>query len=101
MVFGWTDPFFQDDCLVDEWGFGLVDAERRPKPSYDVVESRFKRAVPSRQRSHGHESQWSSRCYNAATTLDECLSSLIKLDYPNYEVIVVNDGSTDQSRRNH
>src|SRR5262245_46080420 len=27
VVFGWTDPFYQDNCLVDEWGFGLVDAD--------------------------------------------------------------------------
>jgi glycosyltransferase involved in cell wall biosynthesis len=34
-------------------------------------------------------------CYNAAATLDECLRSLAALDYPNYEVIVIDDGSTD------
>jgi glycosyltransferase involved in cell wall biosynthesis len=34
-------------------------------------------------------------CYNAAATLDECLKSLAVLNYPEYEVIVIDDGSTD------
>jgi len=28
VVFGWTDPFYQDNTLIDGWGFGLVDADR-------------------------------------------------------------------------
>jgi hypothetical protein len=36
-------------------------------------------------------------CYNGAGTIRDCLESLVKLDYPNYEVIVVNDGSTDET----
>jgi GT2 family glycosyltransferase len=97
VVFGWTDPFFQDGCLIDEWGFGLVDAERRPKPSYDVIQHRFINNIP-----FPVEKKWPKvsvvvALYNAARTLDECLLSLYRLNYPNYEVIVVNDGSTDES----
>jgi GT2 family glycosyltransferase len=33
--------------------------------------------------------------YNGARTIGECLDSLRDLDYPDYEVIVVDDGSTD------
>jgi hypothetical protein len=46
VIFGWTDPFFQDNCLIEEWGFGLVDANRRPKPSYEVARRRFATNVP-------------------------------------------------------
>ncbi|HOE68036.1 MAG TPA: glycosyltransferase [Candidatus Omnitrophota bacterium] len=35
---------------------------------------------------------------NAERTLAKCLDSLMKLDYPDYEVIVVDDGSTDGTR---
>ena len=35
--------------------------------------------------------------YNVEEYLDECLLSLVRQDYDNYEVIVVNDGSTDKS----
>jgi GT2 family glycosyltransferase/LmbE family N-acetylglucosaminyl deacetylase len=95
VVFGWTDPFYQDDTLVEDWGFGLVDADRRPKPSYEVVQRRFSTSVP-----FSPERRWPKvsvvvAAYNAAETLEDCLSSLEKLRYPDYEVIVVNDGSRD------
>jgi O-antigen biosynthesis protein len=97
VIFSWTDPFFQDGCLVDEWGFGLVDADRLPKPSYEVARRRFTTSVP-----FPPERKWPRvsvvvATYNAARTLDDCLSSLVDLNYPDYEVIVVNDGSTDGS----
>jgi O-antigen biosynthesis protein len=35
--------------------------------------------------------------YNAERTLRACLQSLRKLDYPNYEVVIVDDGSRDST----
>src|SRR5439155_26798108 len=35
--------------------------------------------------------------YNAERTMEACLASLETLDYPDYEVIVVNDGSKDRT----
>ena len=35
--------------------------------------------------------------YNGERTIRDCLQGLRKLDYPNYEVIVVNDGSKDRT----
>ena len=35
--------------------------------------------------------------YNAASTLGECLASIRELNYPDYETIVVDDGSTDST----
>ena len=35
--------------------------------------------------------------YNRANKLKECIESLLKLDYPKYEIVVVNDGSTDNT----
>jgi glycosyltransferase involved in cell wall biosynthesis len=37
-------------------------------------------------------------CYNAAGTIDGALSSAVSQDWPNFEVIVVDDASTDRSR---
>ena len=42
VAFSWTDPFYQDNTLVTEWGFGLVDAARlvlneRPQAKFFVV----------------------------------------------------------------
>jgi len=36
--------------------------------------------------------------YNAEATIGPLLDSLLKLDYPDYEVIIVNDGSTDRTK---
>jgi glycosyltransferase involved in cell wall biosynthesis len=35
--------------------------------------------------------------YNGAMTIDKCLAAVLSSDYPEYEVIVVDDGSTDRS----
>jgi len=35
--------------------------------------------------------------YNEEVTIKECIRSLLNLDYPNYEIIVIDDGSTDKT----
>ena len=35
--------------------------------------------------------------WNSKENLKDCLQSLFKIDYPNYEVIIVDNGSTDDS----
>lgn len=35
--------------------------------------------------------------YNVYKYIEKCLESLVNLDYDNYEIIIVNDGSTDDS----
>jgi GT2 family glycosyltransferase len=97
VVFAWTDHFYTDWRVVEDWGFGIVDAERRTKPSYEVVQRRFTANVPFPKTRHWPKISVVVATYNAAPTLDDCLSSLERLRYPDYEVIVVNDGSTDGS----
>ncbi len=35
--------------------------------------------------------------YNSEKTMGKCLDSLLKLDYPDYEIIIIDDGSTDST----
>ena len=35
--------------------------------------------------------------YNAEETIKRCVDSVVQQDMPNYEVLLVNDGSTDAS----
>lgn len=37
--------------------------------------------------------------YNAENTLNRCLDSIVNQEYKNYEVILINDGSTDNSKK--
>lgn len=96
VAFAWTDEWWRGGQSVDDWKFGLVDHERRPKPAAAAVADVFAGApfAPAEQQT------WPSVsvvicAYNAADTLDDCLSSLERLRYPSYEVILVNDGSKD------
>src|SRR5207302_2588258 len=97
VVFGWTDPFYQDGCLVEDWGFGLVDGQRRPKPSFDVAKKWFDQPTPFPADREWPKVSVVVAARNASRTLDSCLKSLVELRYPNYEVIVINDGSTDDT----
>ena len=98
IVFTWTDEWWRGGASIDDWSFGLVDRERRPKPAYAAVCRVFDTA-PFPQDA---ERQWPSVsvvvcAYNAADTIDDCLAALEKLGYPRLEILVVDDGSTDDT----
>ncbi len=96
VVFTWTDDWWRGGSSVDDWAFGLVDADRRPKPVYGDVHRIFAApTLPERRRLPRVSVVVCA--YNAADTIDECLLALDALNYPDYEVIVVNDGSSDGS----
>jgi O-antigen biosynthesis protein len=95
-VFAWTDEWFTGGHLIEDWAFGLVDRERRPKPSLSEVESCYSGPLPPPLQRYPRVSVVVC-AYNAERTMDACLASLEVLNYPDYEVIVVNDGSRDRT----
>ncbi len=98
VVFSWTDDWWRGGHAVDDWRFGLTDERRRPKPALADVALAFADAgFPPDSRRDWPRVSVLICARNAAGTLDECLRSVAKLDYPDYEVIVVNDGSTDDT----
>jgi glycosyltransferase involved in cell wall biosynthesis len=96
-IFAWTDEWFTGGHLVENWAFGLVDRERRPKPSIDEVVRQYTGILPPPLKHYPRVSVVVC-AYNAERTIDQCLASLAVLNYPDYEVIVVNDGSRDRTR---
>jgi GT2 family glycosyltransferase len=93
-AFSWTDEWYRGGHDIDDWDFGLVTRERTAKPALAAVSSAFTEAPIFR----GKEAPSFSVILcsrNGARTIEETLRRLDRLDYPNYEVIVVNDGSTD------
>ncbi|MBW3665568.1 MAG: glycosyltransferase [Actinobacteria bacterium] len=93
-VFSWTDEWWVGDQEVEGWNFGLTRTDRSPRLALNVAEAWNRRTVADLDR------DWPSMsvvicAYNAAATLDECLAHTCDLDYPDLEIIVVDDGSED------
>jgi GT2 family glycosyltransferase len=98
VAFSWTDEWWRGGHDVTDWAFGLVDRERQPKPALAAVADAFAQAPFSTDAQKSWPKVSVLVCaYNAADTLDDCLLSLQQLTYPDYEVIVVNDGSRDRT----
>ncbi|HWK09720.1 MAG TPA: glycosyltransferase, partial [Vicinamibacterales bacterium] len=98
IAFAWTDEWWRGGFDVTDWNFGLVDRARRPKPALASVSRAFAEAPFDAATRQSWPAVSVVVCaYNAAETIDECLASLDCLDYPRIEVIVVNDGSRDDT----
>jgi GT2 family glycosyltransferase len=96
-VFSWTDEWHTGGHPIDNWAFGITHADRVPKASYHALREVFEAAPANLLRARPRVSVVVCS-YNGGRTLEQCLRSLEVLDYPDYEVIVVDDGSTDDTR---
>jgi GT2 family glycosyltransferase len=97
-VFAWTDEWHRGGQDVDGWDFGLTTRDRRPKPAlHDVARAAVEPLATPRL--HWPRVSVVICVYNGAATLTDCLQGATTLDYPDYEVIVVDDGSTDDTSR--
>ncbi|MGH7092849.1 MAG: glycoside hydrolase family 2 TIM barrel-domain containing protein, partial [Stellaceae bacterium] len=90
-IFAWTDEWFTGGHAIEDWAFGLVDHQRQPKPSFAEVARVYRGALPPAASQRVPRVSVVVCAYNAERTMDACLASLEHLNYPNYEVIVVND----------
>jgi O-antigen biosynthesis protein len=95
-VFAWTDEWHRGGHEIEDWDFGLTTREREPKPALEAVGRAFA-AAPVRPPASPPAVSVIVCTYNGARTLEQCLTGLQALQYPNYEVIVVSDGSTDKT----
>jgi GT2 family glycosyltransferase len=98
VVFGWTDEWWRGGAVIDDWAFGLVDRQRRPKAAHAAIARAFD-AAPFAE---DDRRRWPTVsvvicAYNAGATIEDCLDALSRVDYPHLEVIVVDDGSTDDT----
>jgi GT2 family glycosyltransferase len=103
-VFAWTDDWYvthlgedgrgQGGSDIRDWDFGLTTRERVAKPALSALRDAY-RDVP-----FSRETEWPRMSvvvcsYNGERTLPETCERLRQLEYPDYEVVVVDDGSTD------
>jgi cellulose synthase/poly-beta-1,6-N-acetylglucosamine synthase-like glycosyltransferase len=93
-IFQWTDEWWVGGAPVRGWGFGLTREDRSRRPALQVASQWNERTV------RDLDFNWPSMsivicAHNAAATLDECLRHTCALDYPELEIVVVDDGSSD------
>ncbi|MFN2541026.1 MAG: glycosyltransferase [Chthoniobacterales bacterium] len=100
ILFAWTDEWFTGEKEVTDWAFGIVTRERAPKKSFYMLRDKLGRddaALPQRPLPKTPFVSVIVCSYNGAKTLAGCLDSLGKLKYPQYEIVLVDDGSTDDT----
>jgi O-antigen biosynthesis protein len=96
-VFAWTDEWYTGGHPIQDWAFGVTHADRFPKAACHALREAFD-ASPASLLEEAPRVSVVVCTYNGGTTLDQCIRSLLALDYPDYEVIVVDDGSMDDTR---
>jgi glycosyltransferase involved in cell wall biosynthesis len=93
-VFAWTDEWWRGGFEIEDWDFGLVTRQRLPKPALNAVAKTMKN-IPVYS---GIKYPFISVVvcsYNGSATIRETLREIMKLNYPSFEIIVINDGSKD------
>ncbi len=101
IFFSWTDEWFTGGSEITDWAFGLVTRDRQPKLAYKVLAEKMagEESVTRRVKLARYPRVSVIVCsYNGGRTLEACLRSLQKIDYPDYEVVLVDDGSTDDTQ---
>jgi GT2 family glycosyltransferase len=93
-IFSWTDEWHRAGAEVDDWAFGITDRRRCPKPALSAVRKAFAE-VPFPPGQCWPRISVVVCTYNGGRTIRHCLRGLLRLEYSNFEVIVVDDGSTD------
>jgi cellulose synthase/poly-beta-1,6-N-acetylglucosamine synthase-like glycosyltransferase len=95
-IFSWTDEWYRGGVDVDDWAFGITDQHRNPKPALEATRRAFT-DIPFSSDLHWPLVSVVVCTHNGARTIQNCCEGLSKLKYPNFEVIVVDDGSSDQT----
>ena len=94
ILFSWTDEWHRSGAEIFDWDFGLTDRERKPKPALAAAQRAFAE-FPFAESADWPFVSVVVCSYNGSRTLRETLAALERLDYPRYEVLVIDDGSTD------
>ncbi len=95
-VFSWTDEWHTGGHEVQDWAFGITHADRLPKAACHELREVWNSA-PHELLSAPPSVSVVVCSYNGGRTLPQCLQSLMRLEYPDYEIILIDDGSTDNT----
>ncbi len=93
-VFAWTDEWHRGAHDIEDWDFGLTTRSREPKPALEAVQDAFE-STPVSLAGDCPRMSVVVCSYNGSRTIADTLDHLERVAYPNFETIVVSDGSTD------
>lgn len=99
-IFAWSDYWMRNGELVNDWSFGLMDRSGEPKASLAALtETLTQVSAPEDGIGLTDFPRFSVVVCtrNGAQRMAACLDALQKLDYPDYEILVVDDGSLDDT----
>ncbi|MFT3787467.1 MAG: glycosyltransferase [Tepidisphaeraceae bacterium] len=96
-VFAFTDDWFVHGWQIDDWSFGLTRRDRSKKPAFDGIKDVFAKAPQTTSLKLPKVSVIVCS-YNGASTTESCLRSMERIRYPDFEVVFVDDGSTDNTQ---
>jgi glycosyltransferase involved in cell wall biosynthesis len=101
IFFAWTDEWFTGGHDITDWAFGLVTRDRQPKKAFHALKGYL--AYPGSATEHVKLARYPKVSvivcsYNGAQTLQHCLESLDQVSYPDFEIILVDDGSKDHTQ---
>ncbi|WP_395741524.1 glycosyltransferase [Prosthecobacter sp.] len=88
--FAYTDEWHRGGRDITEWQFGLVDRERKERPAC-ALERELAPALPPPAAAPRISVVVCT--HNGVATLRQCLDSLVALRYPDFEILVIDDGS--------
>ena len=96
VIFAWTDEWHRGGRDIADWDFGLTTRERRPKRALEAVRKAFAE-VPFPRSADWPPISVVICTHNGSRTIRECCEGVRRLEYPRFEVLVVDDGSTDRT----
>lgn len=93
-LYAWSDHWFNNDEVMSDWSFGLIRRDGSEKPALAAIRETAT-PLPLPQNPPRFSIIVCTR--NGADRLASCLTACRAVDYPDFEIIVVNDGSTDET----
>ena len=100
IFFAWTDEWFTGGHDITDWAFGLVTRERVRKKAFFALQEYLRGETSMTQRvvlPRYPKVSVIVCSYNGGQTLGDCLRSLDGVAYPDFEIVLVDDGSKDDT----
>ena len=100
-VFSWTDEWYRGGSTSTTGRSVSPIEKRRPKLALARGTARLRRRPVSVDGAMAAQSSVVVCVYNGEHTIQDCCDGLLELDYPDHEVIVVDDGSRDRTAKSY